>query len=52
MIDMFGGVGVGLACCGIVGKNGGWRVRGMIQLRLIVRSIYSTMLEIDIMLRI
>ena len=32
---MFGGVGVGMGCCGIVGENGGWRVRGMIRLRLI-----------------
>ena len=39
------GVGVGEGCCGIVGENVCWRVRGLITLRLIVRSIYSTMLR-------
>ena len=36
MIDIFGEVGLGMGCYGIVGENGGWRVRGMIRLRLIV----------------
>ena len=36
MIDMFGGVGVGLGVLWEVGENGGWMVRGMIKLRLIV----------------
>ena len=26
-------------CCGIVGENGGWRVRGLIPLRLIVLTL-------------
>ena len=28
MIDMFGEVGVGMGCCGIVVKNWGWGGRG------------------------
>ena len=40
-----GGRGGGGGCCGIVGENGGWRVRGSIEISVRVRSIYSTMLR-------
>ena len=36
---MFGVWGVGGGCYGIVGENGGWRVRGLIPLRLTVPTL-------------
>ena len=33
------GVGWGSGCCGIVGENGGWRVRGVIEINIIVRTL-------------
>ena len=36
---------VGVGCFGIVGENGGWSVRGVIEIGVGVRSIYSAMLS-------
>ena len=38
------GVGVGFeeGCCGIVGENGVWRVRGMIEISVRVRSLINS----------
>ena len=37
------GVGVGLGggwgCCRVVGENGGWRVRGMIEILVSIRTL-------------
>ena len=42
--DMFGevyGVEVG-GCCRMVGKNGGWRIRGMIEISFRVRTLFNS----------
>ena len=37
--DMFGGYGVGWGWCLIVGENGGWRIRGVIEINARVRTL-------------
>ena len=36
------GVGAGRGCCGIVEENGGWRVRGMIEVNVSVRTLINS----------
>ena len=46
MFDEIYGVGVesggGWGCCRIVGENGGLRVRGMIEIRVSLRTLISS----------
>ena len=37
-----GRLGGGWGCCRIVGENGGWRVRGIIEINVIVRSLINS----------
>ena len=36
----------GRGCCEIVGENGGWRVRGIIEIRVMVRTLINSKLQI------
>ena len=36
------GWGGGWRCCSIVGENGGWRVRGMIEIRVRIRTLINS----------
>ena len=49
--DMFeyrGGVGWGWECCGIVGENGGWRVSGMIEINVRIRTLIISKLKMSL----
>ena len=39
---MWWGWGGGWGCCRIVGENGGWRVRGMIEISVRVQTLINS----------
>ena len=42
------GVEVGGGCCGIVGKNGGWRVRGLVGINVSVRTLIISKFQMSL----
>ena len=42
------GVRWGWECCGIVGENGSWRVRGMIEINVSVRTLINSKLQMSL----
>ena len=43
--EVSGGGGCGEGVCGIVGENGGWRVSGMIEISVRVRTLINSKFE-------
>ena len=42
------GVGWGGRCCGIAGKNEGWRVRGVIEINVRVRTLIISKFQMSL----